>query len=393
MATRLFVPLTRIFFDQSATWRLLFFSVFGYGFSLAVILSTLGLMDGFEATLKQGLRLSAGDAIITSSEGFFDVSDPLLEELQRSRVKAYSGVLQAEAFALSEGRSQGVLVRGVEASEFENVTGMRLKLSEQGAVVGEVLARDWSLVVGDEITLVLAKGREGEMPQFLTLKVSDITKHGIYEKDQRFVYVERSLLASTLAQSGKNNLMLLSFKVHDLSALEQLISDLDQNLGSPWRVRATWQEFAGLLEAVAVEKTSIAIVLQLIVLVAVFNVAAFLITLRARKVREFFLLRAFGMPQSRFMLFSMSLLILVWAISCGLSIVLVKIFNWLLADAPWLQVPGDVYVLTRLQVMLDVGDYSLVFGLALAWMLILGLLAARKMQKLPLLTGLRQEFQ
>ena len=31
-------------------------AVFGLGFSIAVILATVGIMDGFEATLKKGLK-------------------------------------------------------------------------------------------------------------------------------------------------------------------------------------------------------------------------------------------------------------------------------------------------------------------------------------------------
>jgi hypothetical protein len=62
-------------------------------------------------------------------------------------------------------------------------------------------------------------------------------------------------------------------------------------------------------------------------------------------------------------------------------------------NASWLQVPGDVYVLTKLQVLLQFSDYLFVFGCALLWMVILGGFAINKMQRTSLLSGLRQEFQ
>jgi ABC-type lipoprotein release transport system permease subunit len=395
MKGRLLLSLGRIFFDQAATWRLLAFSIAGYAFSLSVILSTLGLMDGFESTLKQGLRLAAGDAILTHRQGFFQLTDDTLEEMQVQGVRAIAGVVQSEAFALSDGKSQGVLARGVDAAEFRAVTGMTFTLPHEGVVVGQTLAQDWQLEAGDTVTLVLARGIEGELPQFVPLQVSSIVRHGIHEKDARLVYVAKSRLQEALGLGTKVNVALLNFgpAFTDVHELEEKIGELADAMGNPWVLKPAWQEFSGLLEAVEVEKTSIAIVLQLIVLVAVFNVAAFLVTLQARKVREFFLLRAFGLPRGRFFAFASTLLVGMWALSCAGALLLVSLFNWLLAHASWLQVPGDIYVLSRLQVLLSLKDYVWVFGLALLWMMILGAFAARKIRRQPLLAGLRQEFQ
>jgi lipoprotein-releasing system permease protein len=395
MRGRLLLSLGRIFFDQAATWRLLAFSIAGYAFSLSVILSTLGLMDGFESTLKQGLRLAAGDAILSHRQGFFHLSSDTLDEMQVQGVRAIAGVVQSEAFALGDGKSQGVLARGVDAEEFKSVTGMKFTLPHEGVVVGQTLAQEWQLKTGDTITLVLARGIEGELPQFVPLQVSSIVRHGIHEKDARLVYVAKSRLQEALGLGTKVNVALLNFgpAFTDVHELEEKIGELAVAMGNPWVLKPAWQEFAGLLEAVEVEKTSIAIVLQLIVLVAVFNVAAFLVTLQARKIREFFLLRAFGLPRGRFFVFAATLLVGMWALSCGGALILVRIFNWLLAHASWLQVPGDIYVLSRLQVLLSLKDYVWVFGLALVWMMILGGFAARKIRRQPLLAGLRQEFQ
>ncbi|MBY0518040.1 MAG: hypothetical protein K2P81_14120 [Bacteriovoracaceae bacterium] len=393
MPGRLLLALGRIFFDQAATWRLLAFSIFGYAFSLAVILSTLGLMDGFEETLKNGLRLSSGDAYLTHKNGFYQLEDSVLEEMQLHGVQAVSGLVQSEAFALREGMSKGVLVRGIDPKDFGNVTGLKIPLQEQSIVLGDVLARDWKMNLGDEVTLVLAKGHEGEKPQFITLKYAGSVRHGIYEKDSRFVYMNRPELQESLGLGSKINLGLIQFVKKSSENLEESVRSLDDSMGNPWYVKASWQEFSGLLEAVAVEKTSIAVVLQLIVVVAVFNVAAFLITLQSRKTREFFLLRAFGLPRKRFFVFASTLLLNVWLTSCVVALGLVKFFNYLLIHASWLQVPGDIYVLTQLQVKLELTDYLIVFGLALVWMIILGGFAIRKVKGQSLLTGLRQEFQ
>ncbi len=391
----LLLALARVFFDQASTWRLLLFTILGYAFSLAVILSTLGLMDGFSTTLKEGLRLSSGDAILTNQNGFFTVNNVTLEEMQIHGVKAIASVLQTEAFILHDGKSQGVLVKGIENEEMSLVTGMNFQLGVGEVIVGETLAKDWRLKNGDEISLVLASGKEGDLPQFMPLKVKDTITHGIHEKDSRMVYVDLNHLRTTLGIKNKINVALLSFGATqvNVSEVQERVDNLREVLGRPWILKPSWQEFSGLLEAVEIEKTSIAIVLQVIVLIAVFNVAAFLITLQTRKTREFFLLNALGMPRKRFFTFASSVLLVLWFMSCGCAYLFVKFFNYLLLNASWLQVPGDVYVLTKLEVLLQLSDYLFVFGCALLWMIILGGFALKKMQRTSLLSGLRQEFQ
>ncbi len=392
MGTGLSPALARIFLDRLATWRLLAFTVAGFAFSLAVILGTIGLMDGFEETLKAGLRRASGDAALSSRRGFFTL-DPVTEEiLRRGGVTSVAPLVQAEAFALSEGRSRAVLVRGVETDSFSASTGLALSFGADEVAVGKGLAREWGLTPGSALTLVLARGQEGALPTLLPLRVGQVVSHGIHEKDQRLLYAPKRLLDERLELHGRSNLVLLSFGQTLPRDFETRLRRLGRELDAPWALRPAWQDFSGILEAVAVEKASIAVVLQLIVLVAVFNVAAFLITLRTRKAQEYFLLRAIGLPRWRFFRFGSLLLAVVWILSCLGAWALVGVFNLLLAHAPWLQVPGDIYMLTRLQVVLDAADYAWVFVPALGWIALLGWGTARRLRRQSLLTGLRQEF-
>ena len=56
----------------------------GLGFSISVILSTIGIMDGFELSLRRALKKSTGDLQFYSRKGFFNVEgeiSSLLAEL------------------------------------------------------------------------------------------------------------------------------------------------------------------------------------------------------------------------------------------------------------------------------------------------------------------------
>jgi ABC-type lipoprotein release transport system permease subunit len=285
-----------------------------------------------------------------------------------------------------------VLLRGVEGTSFRAVTALAVNPSADGAVVGEGLAETWGLRDGDTLTLLLAAKSGDDLPLFLPVKVQGRVRHGLHEKDSRLIYVDRAYLATQLAQP-RANLALLAFPAGaSVSDVERRVGTLREELPSTWNVRAAWHEFGGILEAARVEKTTITVILQLIVLVAVFNVAAFLITLRVRKTQEFFLVCAVGLPRNKFLAFGRTLLFAVWALSCACALVMVWGFDFLLAHASWLQVPGDIYLLNRLRLVLEPTDYAAVFLPAMAWIALVGWFTVRRLRTQSLLTGLRQEF-
>jgi len=61
----------KIVLETKSSRRFLVGTIFSFAFSMSVILCTIGLMDGFELTLKQTLATANGDIKLTSSKGFF----------------------------------------------------------------------------------------------------------------------------------------------------------------------------------------------------------------------------------------------------------------------------------------------------------------------------------
>jgi hypothetical protein len=64
-----------------------------------------------------------------------------------------------------------------------------------------------------------------------------------------------------------------------------------------------------------------------------------------------------------------------------------------LQNASFLQIPGEIYVIDRLKVILSFQNYFLVFSLAFVWMMVLGVYGLFKLRKQTLISGLRMEFQ
>ncbi len=356
-------------------------------------------MDGFDHLLKSGLRHSSGDILITSRKGFFEVNDELEMAFSALDTLAVAPVIQTEAFALHEGASKGVLVRGIETQNFSSATGLQVNLRESGVVIGEELARALKVKVGGQIALTFGRGNESAdaLPTVRLFDVVGLIKHGIYQKDLRLVYLPRQELADVLDVRNFVNLVILTTQdpklpLESLDVVQKDQQLLRRNLSSDYLVRPFWSEYAFLIEAVKVEKFSISLILQLIVVVAVFNIMAFVIYIMEKKAQDFFFLRAVGLSLKQLMRFWFISISIVWAISCVGAHLLSVLFNWSLANLSFLQIPGEIYVLSGLQIRLDMTAYLTVYLLSLVWVIIAGLFGYWRLKRRPIVQGLRQEF-
>ena len=371
---------------------------FSFTFSIAVILCTFGLMDGFDHLLKTGLRQSTGDVILTNKKGFFRTEE-VTGAIQNSNPLASTAVIQTEAFALANGKSQGVLVKGIDSESFYKASGLLVKVQSNEIVIGQELARALNVKAGDSMALAMGTGNESgnALPGIRLFRIGDVIRHGIYQKDLRFVYLNREDLAEHIGVGDRINSMIITYfplnsAIADLDSITQKTTDLRMSLIGEYRVRPFWDEYAFLIEAVKVEKFSISLILQLIVLVAVFNIIAFVIFVMEKKAQDFFFLRAVGLSLKDIMSFWLKSILILWACSCVGAWVLSHAFNWSLQNLPIFKVPGQIYVLSELSIRLDAMAYVTVFAISLFWVLVAAFIGYFRLRNRPIIQGLRQEF-
>src|SRR5690606_29951583 len=94
--------------------------------------------------------------------------------------------------------------------------------------------------------------------------------------------------------------------------------------------RPYWSEFRTLLQAVQAEKIMIGLVLQVIVVIAIINAAAFIIFLSESRSQELFLFKALGMSQKSLVRAMAGLVGLLWLISCAGAFILERFFSWMI---------------------------------------------------------------
>lgn len=394
-----YLSILKIVLHGRSAGKILLATIFSFTFSIAVILCTFGLMDGFDHLLKSGLRHSSGDVLVTNRKGFFTLSPDLQREISTVKPHAVAPVIQTEAFVLHNDVSKGVLVRGVEDKNFSDATGLTVKVGPGQVVIGEELSKQLQANVGNTVSLTFGRGNESgaALPMIQTFEVSGIVKHGIYQKDLRFVYLNRKDLAENLEVGEKINLIILATEPTNrpLETLDNIRDDqltLKSTLESEYVVRPFWNEYDFLIEAVKVEKFSISLILQLIVVVAIFNIIAFVIYIMEKKAQDFFFLRAVGLSLKSITQFWFYSVLIIWSVSCVGAHLLSILFNWCLQHIPFLQIPGEIYVLSSLTIKLDFKAYATVYGVSLLWILLAAMVGYYRLKKRPIMQGLRQEF-
>lgn len=384
--------LLRVLMQGKSTKRFLVGSILSFAFSITVILCTIGLMDGFEDILRRSLRKSSGDITITNEKGFFPFNQKLQQTLQLKKITSMTPLIQSEGFLIFDGKSKGVLLKGVTLNSFNEVTGLDLNVFQGEVAIGKALAQELRLKVSDEVVLALGKGNLSfsDLPILVRFKVGQIISHGIYEKDLRFLYVNKEQLASILQGDSSVNQILLN--VPKESDIANLARELNQELPVEFRVKPYWSEFKTLLEAVKVEKYSIGLVLQLIVVVSIFNILAFVIYLNERRTQEIFLLKALGMSAKTIGRLWVFTVVFIWAGACVCAIFLTGLFDLMLRNLEVLKLPGEIYVLSELSLSLNLQSYALVFLLSLIWVLLIAGITILRVQKRSIVTELKKGF-
>lgn len=393
--SRLLDAFCQIILGDKIAKRFLIAVTLSVSFSIAIILSTVGLMDGFQDTLSDALRKSLGDIVLVHRDGLFELNDEMNDLLRESNLEAYSSAYQVEGFIITGQGERGVQVLGIRPESYSQVTGQEIFLEKQEAAIGYALSQKFSLKLGDEINLafVNSNSKGDVLPSIYSFIVSKIVKHEVFEKDSRTVYVDRSYL-DELGMSHKDNLIFGLFSKNALSKNELLIKEweLRKTIGSIFKTRLYGGEYQSLMHAVEVEKVSISIILQVIVLVAVFNIAAFIVFISEKKSKDFFLLRALGVPFKRIAFYWGVFITALWGSACLIAIVFTFFFDILLRYLPWFKLPGKIYVLSSLKINLSINEYMIVFLAAAIWIFLVALWALWKMSKKKLLSGLREEF-
>ncbi|MGL4827513.1 MAG: lipoprotein-releasing ABC transporter permease subunit [Vibrionaceae bacterium] len=294
-----------------------YLSTAGITVGVMALVTVLSVMNGFESELKERILSVLPHALVTPATL---PSDPAIFAQQKLRgaIVDHAPLLLTDVVVQSAHGISGGKLLGVEPSAHEPVAS-RIKDGDFAAlesgnyrvVVGQQMARDLALDVGDKVRLLVTSASHysplGKIPVQRNFTVAAIYATDT-DLDGEFLYANINdvarLTRKTVADAPTRLFLAEPFDVAKLQTIFEA-------QGFSW---FDWRAFRGeLFQAVKMEKNIMGLMLGLIIVVAAFNIICALIMVVMEKQAEVAILKTLGMCRR-----SVVLLFLVQGASSGL---------------------------------------------------------------------------
>lgn len=281
-------------------------SMLGIALGVMVLITVLSVMNGFDHEISDRIFNMAQQVTISN----FMQQIPNWKELQEKvtqeqNVVAAAPFVVGNAMLANAGAARPVMVTGILPSEERKVSQMtnkmtqgqfsNLKPGEFGIILGESMAENLGVEVGDKVTVLTTDVNVspiGVLPQYKRFTLMGLFKvGGGFHFDDNVAFIE--LHDAQKLFKLQNNVSGLRLKVTDLYAApkvtEQLQAALPQLSISNWT-----QEFGAYFKAIQMEKSMMFIILVLIIGIAAFNLVSTLVMVVTDKQSEIAILRTLG---------------------------------------------------------------------------------------------------
>jgi lipoprotein-releasing system permease protein len=227
--------------------------------------------------------------------------------------------------------------------------------------MGSELASDMAVDVGDQVVLVSPSTIAGGLPKMKRFKVTGLIKTGYYEFDNTMVYTDIKDASEFLGLGGA--VSGLSVKLNRLEDADKAARQIQSIAGFNFNVRTFAQLNSTLYAALKLEKSVMFIILSLIILVASLNITSNLILFGTEKLRDIGIMRAMGAGPSRIRRIFMLEGLFIGSAGIIAGLILGLLLCWVIRTFNIVQLPGDIYYLTKVPVYLEFWDiFSVIAG-------------------------------
>ncbi|MDR3176346.1 MAG: lipoprotein-releasing ABC transporter permease subunit [Desulfovibrio sp.] len=349
-------------------------SVAGVALGVASLIVVMGVMNGFTTDLRDKIIGMAAHAVIYSGGKFEE--DPEMAE----RLASVPGVTGVTAFihsgVLLSSRSggSGVYLRGVDPKSAGKVLGGLKKMTQgqvedldspeglPGIIIGEALAEKLGVWPGARVNVMSPTGQQsaaGFTPLIKPFRVAGLFRIGLADYDSAFAFVNLQNARDVLGRPGKF-ISGIEVAVEDVYNVAPVLEKALAILGDPQLYFRTWQEMnANLFAALKLEKSAMAVILVLVILVGSFSIVTALVMLVMEKKRDIAVLMSMGATKAMIRgIFRVQGLIIGF-VGTGLGFFLGLSLCYLLRQYKFIELPKGVYSLDYLPVLLHWPDVVL----------------------------------
>ena len=273
----------------------------GLTLGVAVLITVLSVMNGFDRELKNRVLGMIPQATVSSTQILTNWPELAKKVEQHEHVKGVAPFTQLQGMLTAQGQVAGIMVTGIEPEYEKKVSIIQnhmiagsidsLKKGEFGIVLGKQMTDSLGLGLNDNITLVLPEATPspaGVVPRFKRFKIVGIGA----EVDSMMGYIALND-ASTLLRlpDGAQGVRL---KLDDIFLAPEVADDIVKDLPNNFYASNWTFTHGNLFSAIQMEKAMVSLLLFLIVLVAVFNIVSSLVMVVTDKKSDIAILRTLG---------------------------------------------------------------------------------------------------
>lgn len=383
-------------------------SILGIGVGVWALIVVVGVMSGLQNEVRDRiLGTNPHIMVLTYGEGLrldnFEV--PLATAREEPAVTFAEPFVYSEALIFQDvNYQQGVALRGIAQEATRRISDQLVvgtwefdgtQSGLPGIVLGFRLAERLLVHPGDTVSLVSGHGAEltpaGYIPKFKKFEVVGTFKSGMFEYDNQMGYMSLEASQDMLGLSGA--VSGLALWVDNPWEADSVANRLESELGYPYTLRDWKGMNESLFSALQLEKTVMALILLLIVLVAAFNIVSTLIMVVADKTREIGILRSMGLTSRRILKVFMLQGLIIGITGTALGVVVGLISNRFIDQSGLLSrfMPGDVYIITRIPITVSPLDLALIVVLSILISFTATIYPSRQASRLTPVEAIRHE--
>ncbi|MBP9942528.1 MAG: lipoprotein-releasing ABC transporter permease subunit [Comamonas sp.] len=280
-------------------------SMLGIALGVAALIIVLSVMNGFQKEVRDRMLsvVSHIEIFAPNGQAMQDVDTTMLQAKQHPEVIGAAPFVAAQGLIARGEDMKGALVRGIDPAREGEVTDLAaanadvLKRLTPGAfniVLGQELARQLGVGVGDVVTLIAPSGQvtpAGVVPRLKQMTVAGTFDSGHYEYDSAMVMLHFEDAQRIFRLEGPTGIRL---KLKDLHEAPRVAKELAGMITEFLYLRDWTQQNKTWFAAVQLEKRMMFIILTLIVAVAAFNLVSTLVMTVTDKRADIAILRTLG---------------------------------------------------------------------------------------------------
>lgn len=368
----------------------------GISLGVTVLLIAMALMNGFDKEFKK--KLTIMNYPLTIMPKFYgSVDENLLIDLQTKFPDlAFSPYIQTAIMSRNGSKLEGGYIFGVNIEDERKVNSVvndamkNVTLGKFDVLIGKSLKDEFDVLVGDKLMYLFTHLEPGGLavtPKIKRFEVQGVFDSGLSAYDKAYSYTTLSSLQAVLSIPSNQFDGIHVFSHNP----EKDILLIKEFLPQTATIKGWWEDNQNFFAALELEKTSLFIVLMLIILIASINIISSLLMTVMNRRGEIALLLSLGATNVEIKKVFLYLGVVIGVGGILAGIVLGMSGLWVLSNFDIVSLPKDVYPTATLPLDLSVQDFLLIVIGAFVIVVLSAYYPAKKASEVDILTVLRNE--